>query len=73
MAAHLDVGEPCLFSIARERVRVSLTVHVQSSPAELLDRDKGLVHMGIFRHEIRAQMQREPLRVQNVRGRLGQI
>ena len=70
---HHDVHRALLVAVAPERVRVLLPVHGDALPAELLDRDERLVDVRVLRDEVRPEVEREPLRVQNVRRRLREV
>ena len=69
---HLDLGEPFLLSVAQERMRVRLAVDVESSPAQLLDGDEGLVDVRVLRDEVRPEVEREAFGVEHVRRGLGE-
>ena len=54
-------------------MRVRLAVDVESSPAQLLDGDEGLVDVRVLRDEVRPEVEREAFGVEHVRRGLGEV
>lgn len=76
---YFDARDALLVAVPPERVRVLVLVvrggtrDAHARPAELLDGDERLAEVRVAREEERAQVQREALRVQDVRGRLSEV
>lgn len=50
-----------------------LAIHIDTLPAQLLNRDERLVDVGVLGDKVRPEMQGETLGMKNVWGRLGEI
>ena len=64
--AYLDLRNNLILAVAHERVVVVLATHGNPRPAQLLDRHKRLMEMRVLGDEECPEMQREPLRAQDM-------
>lgn len=72
-STHHNFDDALLVAVPPERMAMFLAPHVDALPAELLDRDERLVHVAVFRDEVRPEVECEPFGMEDVRRGLCQV